>query len=187
MKNILLIGKMGCGKGVITEILCQQYGYTNYSFASWLKNTVKKHYGLTAPQKGDIINIKGKDLTYRTVLQLFGTEVIRAFDPNWHVQEVMNQIDKVPFVIDDVRFYNEIEALGDEYNAITVKVECNESKRIQRICQRDSLCPDEQMNSHRSETELNGYIPDYVMDNSGSKNELLVNVKQLISRLGVIK
>lgn len=52
----------------------------------------------------------------RELLQIIGTDVIRKFNTNWHVEQIKNMIDNnVKYVIDDVRFPNEkklIEELG---------------------------------------------------------------------------
>lgn len=54
--------------------------------------------------------------TVRELLQIIGTDVIRKFNTNWHVEQIKNMIDNnVKYVIDDVRFPNEkklIEELG---------------------------------------------------------------------------
>lgn len=54
----------------------------------------------------------------RELLQFVGTDIIREFDPNWHVNKIREMIDtSKDYVIDDVRFPNEksmIEELGGE-------------------------------------------------------------------------
>lgn len=178
--NILLIGKAGVGKDEVTKILCQKYNYTNYQMSYWLKETIKSHYGLNNPSKGTKINIGKKELTYRAVLQHFGTEFIRRFDPLWHITETIQRIHEEPFVISDVRFFNEIEELKKTFNCITVRVKCNETQRVMRICQRDSLVPCDKTNNHVSETELDVYIADYEIENSESLNELENNIKHMM-------
>ena len=63
-------------------------------------------------------NVTIKDVRY--LLQFMGTEVIRKYDPDWHIRQVINAIEALPdntlITIDDVRFPNELKAL-EEYNA----------------------------------------------------------------------
>lgn len=48
----------------------------------------------------------------RDVLQFIGTDLIRSYNPNWHVDKVISMIKPdSKYVIDDVRFTNEKEAL----------------------------------------------------------------------------
>lgn len=60
--------------------------------------------------------VKGKKLkNVREVLQYIGTDVIRKFQPDWHLEQLMADIDSYSddtvICIDDVRFPNEKKAL----------------------------------------------------------------------------
>jgi hypothetical protein len=59
---------------------------------------------------GDTLNIA----TYRELLQWAGTELLRACDPEFHVKVTMERINNNPhvnYVMDDVRFPNEMNAI----------------------------------------------------------------------------
>jgi len=172
--NILILGKMGSGKTEVSKILCRQYGYTNYSMATWLKSTINSHYELINPKKGDKIQAN-KELTVREAYQKFG-ELIRSFDNTWHIVETFKSIKQLPFVIDDIRYLNEIQFLESRFDTMTFRVTCDENIRIQRICKRDALVPDINISSHKSETELESFQTDITINNSGSMNDL---IKQL--------
>lgn len=53
--------------------------------------------------------------TIRELLQVIGTDVIRKYNENWHVQKMIDEIESYSedklIVIDDVRFPNEKEAI----------------------------------------------------------------------------
>lgn len=53
--------------------------------------------------------------TIRQLLQVIGTDVIRKYNENWHVQKMIEEIESYPedklIVVDDVRFPNEREAI----------------------------------------------------------------------------
>lgn len=60
--------------------------------------------------------LKGKHITtIRQLLQFIGTDVIRKYNENWHVQKMVEAIESYPkdklIVVDDVRFPNEREAI----------------------------------------------------------------------------
>lgn len=64
--------------------------------------------------KDEIGNVTFGDV--RQVLQVIGTDLIRKYNPEWHIDKTIEQIkannDKI-ILIDDVRFPNEIEKLRD--------------------------------------------------------------------------
>ena len=60
--------------------------------------------------------LEGKHITnIRQMLQVVGTDVIRKYDENWHVNQMIKEIESYSndklIVIDDVRFPNEREAI----------------------------------------------------------------------------
>lgn len=58
----------------------------------------------------------GKFDDIRSVLQYVGTDILRKYNNNWHVEKMIQSIKKAPsdiVVIDDVRFPNEYEAIND--------------------------------------------------------------------------
>lgn len=60
--------------------------------------------------------IDKKTSTVRELLQFVGTDIIRHFNPNWHVEKLTESIKNAPtdlVVVDDVRFPNERKALED--------------------------------------------------------------------------
>lgn len=60
--------------------------------------------------------LQGKHITsIRELLQIIGTDVIRKYNENWHIQKMIEEIESYSedklIVIDDVRFPNEKEAI----------------------------------------------------------------------------
>lgn len=50
----------------------------------------------------------------RELLQIIGTDIIRTQNPNWHVDQIRQMIDyKNNYVIDDVRFPNEVDMIKE--------------------------------------------------------------------------
>ena len=149
-------------------------------------------------------NLKLVKLTPRLLLQLLGTESGRDIihtniwvnatmadykltpDPNitikeWQGKKSFSQKEAFEYmypsghrypnwVISDVRFFNETKAIKDK-GGILIRVN------------RDSDSKD----SHVSENELNTYKDwDYVIDNNYSLSELILKVKQIMFKEGII-
>ena len=135
-KIIGLCGFIGCGKGTVGDTLVDDYGFTKLSFADTLKDGVSAVFGWDrALLEGDTKVSRdwretpdefwtaelGREITPRSVLQLFGTDCMRVgFDAQIWVLTVKRELQENPttnYVIPDVRFYNErtvIRGLGGE-------------------------------------------------------------------------
>lgn len=60
----------------------------------------------------EIVNKFTPQTTGRDYLQIIGTDIIRQYKPQWHVLKLLSQLEPdKKYVIDDVRFPNELEAL----------------------------------------------------------------------------
>lgn len=50
----------------------------------------------------------------REILQIIGTDIIRKYNPNWHLNKLREMMDdNEKYVIDDVRFSNELKFMED--------------------------------------------------------------------------
>lgn len=175
MKSVLVTGLMGSGKTSVADRLISKYGFTKVSMANWIKSTVIKHYKLSNIDKSMIIN--GKSM--RTILQEVGM-YMRNVDPDWHLDEVLNEIDKInQFVIDDLRFTNELNKITNKFDCITIKVTCDENKRIERMMLRDSVIPTESQLKDLSESEIDNIPCDYIIVNNGTLDELFYKLDEI--------
>lgn len=82
------------------------------------QNWVDRIHQATGISKENIkkeVDSKKTLLDVREVLQFIGTDVIRKYYPNWHIDEAVKRIESSPddsvILVDDVRFPNELEAL----------------------------------------------------------------------------
>jgi len=125
-------------------------------------------------------------LTYRTLLQLLGTDCGRnIIHPNIWVNSLMNEYKKLfnPFsktdssgdypnwIITDMRFPNEMKAVKDR-NGISIRVK------------RPQLIPKDF--EHESETALNDALFDYEIDNNGTIEELIEKVREILIKEKII-
>lgn len=106
--------------------------------------------------------------TYRELLQIFGTEVGRVISPNIWVDALLrNYSEEEIWIIPDVRFKNEVDAIKDK-KGILIKIT------------RDLNNED----SHASEHGLDDYNEyDYVIDNNGDIATLSNKINDLIKKL----
>ena len=123
-----LVGFIGAGKGTVADILVEKHGFIKESFANSVKDSVSAVFGWDrASLEGDTPESRawreqpdefwskkfGKPFSPRLALQLMGTEAGRdVFDRNLWVYTVERRCDPDKnYVIADVRFPNEIEAI----------------------------------------------------------------------------
>ena len=138
---IALAGRKECGKSELAKV-AEKAGYCRISFATALKrliatligvelneldaykNTVKDYdfgeteYQLISQETGIPIDTVRKEMskvkltTVRQMMQFIGTDIIRKFNPDWHIQKTLYNLDKdKDYVVDDLRFPNEKNAL----------------------------------------------------------------------------
>ena len=140
---IAFSGRIGSGKSELAKI-CQNKGFEKLYFALPLKQLVanlihvgiedinplknvekkykftKKDYIYLANEtnipfetiRDEMKNVKLN--TVRQLLQFIGTDLIRKYNPNWHVNKIKTMIDKNKnYVFDDVRFPNELKLIKE--------------------------------------------------------------------------
>ena len=95
-------------------------------------------------------------LTIRFLLQLIGTELIRTFNPNWHLEKLKENIQQLQLTdpnckicIPDVRFINELEFIKNELQGDSYYIIRQHGQHA------DSQPQEVGISNHVSETELN--------------------------------
>lgn len=113
-----LVGIKGSGKTSAAKVF-ERYGFERKSFAKPLKDLACQMFNLTPEQVQDeklkeVPLPEWNNLTPRKILQHLGTEGFRHLDPDFWVKYLVNSLEKgKKYVIDDVRFLNEVEAIED--------------------------------------------------------------------------
>lgn len=117
------------------------------------------------------LTIEGKHPTYRELLQKFGTAIRDEVCSDFWVQAALNKPMREDFihVFTDVRFKTEAEAIK-ERGGIIVRIN------------RDGAGA----GNHVSETELDDYQFDVVINNNGNLQDLLEQVRVLLKNLCLI-
>lgn len=142
---ISLSGRKKSGKSELSKVLVKDYGFEVLHFADALKNMMchilkidRIEYELIKESKimymftdDDLIyisKITNIDInlviqllhnkyveTTRDMAQLLGTELIRGYNPDWHIEQLKKQIKpNKNYCIDDTRFKNELKFIINE-------------------------------------------------------------------------
>jgi hypothetical protein len=132
------------------------------------------------------------NITIRELLQKVGTEAMRnnlhpnvwvnALFADWKPQK-MSERNPSRWIITDLRFPNEYQAIKDR-GGICVRV--NRHFETQTFYNSNISFPDG-IPVHPSENELDDYAFDYVIENNGSLEELIEEVKKMLQHFKIIE
>ena len=202
-----LVGFIGAGKGTVADLLVERYNFFKESFANSVKDSCAAVFGWDrAMLEGDTPESRawreqpdkwwsdkfGKEFSPRLALQLMGTEAGRdVFHPDLWVHTVLRRCEQAPYnnyVIADVRFPNEINAIkdsggvvirvrrGDDPEWYTLARECNVYNKL-------DIMRNAYPEVHYSEWAWIGAHYDIVMDNNCSLDELKIRVDKIVDSL----
>lgn len=160
-------GKARVGKTTASELLKDEFGFIEMSFADELKFYAEKYGGFTTEELHTT-----KTRESRRFLQALGTVFREEVHPNYWVDKLRPRVvyairAKQDIVIPDVRMINEAEFIK-EYGGFLIRIE-RESARI------------EYGNTHSSETDLDNYDGfTFVVDNTGSIEDLHGLIREIV-------
>ena len=180
MRNIAITGRMAAGKSTISNELVEEHGFYRASFAANLKDIAARVYGGGLPvEKGDLYWVsddstgKPEQVSGREILQRLGQSVKsldRLFWVRWLLQDL--SADDGPFVLDDMRFDYEAQALRDA-GWLIVKVEVPTTVRFQRYYELYGRFPTDAEEDHPSETGVDHIVPDLWVPGDGDLTETI--------------
>jgi hypothetical protein len=168
-----LTGYAQSGKDTIASILVKKYGYTRIAFADKIRELLyETNPGLSIGLKGvwlkDLVDEHGWDSAkqspqVRRLLQDLGVGARKIFGEGFWVHEAIKTMlnDSRPdlnYVVTDVRFLNEADM---------IKANSGQIWRIKRLGV-------DAVNTHVSETEMDGYPVDQIFVNNGTLEDLEV-------------
>ena len=163
MKVIGISGKKQSGKDTVAAMLSLMYpGCVKYYFAGELKKEVARACGVTTEY------IDQHKPNFRLILQGWGTDFRRnVYGDDYWLKKMDIALESLHtfkyLLIPDVRFKNEYEWVKGHGGVMI---------RLER--------PSSAIDTHPSETELDSQKEwDYVLDNSGTPEQLLEQVKQI--------
>lgn len=157
-------------------------GWEQKGFADKLKETASLLTGIPVEKFHDqdfkLTNLPpqwnnhGMPMTVREFLQKLGTDALRdGLHPNTWVNALMSEYKPDSnWIITDCRFINEANAVKKEDGIIV---------RVNRL----GIVP---VNNHSSETGLDGYEFDHVIENYGNFNDLVLKVQALLIKYMIL-
>lgn len=172
--RIGFVSLMGGGKSNHSKYLAQQFGFQHISIAEPIKVIAR---GI-APSLG--INPEDKS-QMRPLLQEIGAQG-REYDPDIWVNlmiakhSLWDTTKGMPYVVDDVRFPNEGEALRSVGFHI-IRLSASEEARKARILKRDGVV-DPAVFEHVTETEIAKVVHDELFENE-NEDDLTRNFARL--------
>lgn len=202
-------GFIGSGKDTVADYLVTQHGFKRLSFASSLKDAIASVFGWDRDMlEGTTKSSRnwreqrdewwserlGREITPRSTLQLWGTEVCRdGFHQDIWVASLENKLrqTKDDIVITDCRFANEVAAIKNA-GGITCRVERGprpewyesavsynkgEWGNIDWALSKERL---RKQGVHASEYSSVGLKYDHYLNNNGSIDELHNQISQLL-------
>jgi Arc/MetJ-type ribon-helix-helix transcriptional regulator len=117
---------------------------------------------------------------YRTALQKLGS----TYRPlGFYTQQAINHCNKSKVsVISGGRYKKECDVIRAA-SGLVVRIEAPEDIRIERLTHRDGRPPTREELNHPSETELNDYDFDFIIDNTGTVDESAYLLREVYNML----
>lgn len=165
------------------------YGYKMTKIFNYINQDFQENTSL----KSEFDSLSNKDLQpelkqlkhYRSIMQIYGTEIRRSLDKKFWINKILNKIrqistdnisNSVDIIIPDGRFKNEIKLSDDldasKYRVLTVRLEAPNEVIKDRIKNdpNDKEEISEETFSHPSETELDDFKDfDFFVDTTNQK------------------
>ena len=171
-----LCGYKGTGKTTVADHLVKEYGFKRVNFKDGLIAELCKNMPLVIQELMTLHNMTVQDLfnikppIMRALMQNYGTEVRRGDNPDYWVERWKELVSETVgnIVTDDVRFFNELAAVGDK-NGVLIRVT------------RDDITTG---GEHLSEKEQEKFIEDFIIvGQPGSHNQVYKQVDDIITTI----
>ena len=166
-------GKAGSGKDTIANIIKELHsGTVILHFGDALKDIVSRAFNIVREtldsQEGKKEIYPYLGITNREILQRVGTLFRENFFENIWINNVMNQIDNPNgiYIIPDVRYPEELKAI-QSIGGVIIRVERPGINKM----------------THHSETALDNYPFEYIVNNDRTINDLSNKIKDLWKKL----
>lgn len=191
MKHIILIGhKKRMGKDTFASMLAKLIGGKIIRFADPMKQIIADTFNIPIihledwKNEGDeLMHTTGYPQTYRDILQRFGSEAMKkqfgeeiwadlATERIWDAAKTNDVI-----IVPDFRFTPELESIRWAFH--------NKNTKIVTI---NIIRPGiETDDKHASETSLDSYKYDHVINNNGQVTDLELDVVKFAINMGILK
>ena len=177
MKVIMISGKSGCGKDQAAKFIydfLENKKIITIHFADLVKFYATQYWNWDG----------NKDVMGRALLQTIGTEIMRKAFPTYWAEIVAKYLSATNDIYDyaiipDWRFINEYETV-DDYNKNVIKVRVNRFEGDTPYINENLT---ETQRNHISETELDNYVFDWIIDSQSDLSELKDNIEIMMKEI----
>lgn len=177
----------GCGKDTVADIICELLekrgmGPRRERFATPVRECIAILTGVSVAEsqtvEGKNRHLKGWDMTVGQMLQKLGTDAVRdnVHPDAWVLAAFQRLGDDDNVVFSDVRFPNEAEAIRGRGGFIVMV-----NRRAANAADSSYLAGRDP--AHASETSLDGFQPDIVVDNNGTLETLRQDVDRVVGSI----
>lgn len=190
----LVSGKKTSGKDTVANYISKKTLYPIYCFAQPIKEAISEIFGVSSyyfnqeNKEKKLIRIhkpsnrssfdehqidleKYTSFSVRSIMQDMGQYFRNNYDKNIWINLLIQKIkkDKVNnFIISDVRYKNEIEKIKETFkDVITIRINRPNTKH-------------NKYSNHISETDLDEHLFDYTLNNTGTLEDLAVQVNSIL-------
>lgn len=136
-----LSGLAGSGKDSVADALVEHCGFFKIALADAMKEACARWFGWSEEQLWGPSHLRNHPdpawggLTPRRALQTLGTEWGRAMHPDLWIEQVLKLTrgSRDRFVIPDVRFQNEIDAINNEGGKVVRIIRAGQTKAMAHV------------------------------------------------------
>jgi len=173
-----LVGRIGSGKGTISDFIVKECGGSKHVFSQILMDVCDR---LHVPKTRENLQALGVSLRK----ELGGDILVNA------MAEDLKKDNSSVVVVDGIRYINEFEMVKDFKKSIILFVDAPVSVRYERCKERGtkgegemSLDEFTEKDNNKTESEIDsiGTRADYVIDNSGRIEELREKILEIINK-----
>jgi len=150
-----LTGFKGSGKTVVADYLVKEHGFVLINFKLAIIQEIKDKFPDLLKELSQAYHMTedklftNKPEALRALMCDYGTNIVRAKDPDYWVKKWMKSVSGVEdnIVVDDVRFFNELSTLTDR-GGVLIRVKRGDIT---------------EGGTHATETEQNKFISDFTI------------------------
>jgi dephospho-CoA kinase len=178
MKNVAFVGKMAAGKSYYASLLRQEL--IDKGINSNVVHISSKIKELAA----ELFGMKDKD---RDLLQKIAGKM-REIDEDVWIKYLVYHVKKegkIPFIVDDVRFKDEVNMLKENFDLLVIKIDSDDVYRRSVYKSKYGKEPTEKELNDVTETSSDDIVPDLVLTNDYTIHSAKANMNRILEAIEI--
>ena len=178
MKNVAFVGKMAAGKSYYASLLRQELIDKGIN-----SNIVHISYKIKELAV-ELFGMKDKD---RDLLQKIAGKMRDIDEDVWikYLIYYVKKEGKLPFIIDDVRFKEEVDLLKESFDLLVIRIDSDDVYRRSVYRAKYGKDPTEKELNDVTETSSGDITPDLILTNDYTKNSAKANISRILEALQI--